>query len=453
MRAALPCLVLCACVGARGDAPPAPTPAPEVPGPAAPAVPFVGPDLSPPTCPIRQLTPQPLDLRATVELGHAAGKRWLAAERAGAPALLHLGPDGALTHTPLARWTEEVGLEPDGALRLFYTTAPTTWARVDLRAPDAPVVAAATELPGLTAGEYPKGVASDGTRALVSLYRASKELSGPRYLGETALLSVPAGERIGPLAAMTVWTAHCAGGRCYGVATANDDQDARAVVVLDETGPLRVGTLGRWDCTGVETWLDGQAWMIAWAERRAAGIAALDLTTGLLTTATIPTGDPDCAAVQALAAGVRRGIVVAAPHGGRAFVAVGSDLRPGPLEPLPDLRHHRQRFAASGAGALVLSYTAASGLVHDSRPDPQGNREYNHVWSFSGVHGFLRPGAAWTLEDTGPLPHDGESGDLTSGYDVIPVTRPGHAGVLVVADGGPSAYYPLRKPCPAGQVR
>lgn len=451
MRPASLILLLCACGGVRGDGSPAPAPAP-APEAAARPVRAASPDMSIPTCPVGQLVPQPIDLDATVDLGLAAGKRWLVATRADKPVLLHLGADGALAHTPLARWTEEVAFEGDAAMRLFYTGAPATWASVDLQAPDAPRIAAEAALPGLVPGDYPKGVASDGTRALVSLYRASKELSGPRHVGETFLLAVPSGQRLGPPAEMTVWTAHCAGGRCYGVATVKDDEEARALVVLDENGPLRVGTLGRWDCTGVETWLDGQAWMLAWSERRSAGVAALDLTTGVLTTAAIATGDPDCAAVQALAAGGRRGVVVAAPGGGEAFVALGPDLQPGPPEPLPALPHTRRRFAPSGAGALVLSYTASSGLMHDREPGPDGKREYNEVWRFDGAHGFLRPGARWTLEDPGPLPHDGEEGTMSRGYEVHPVTRPGHAGVLVVADSGPSAYYPLRRPCPPGHA-
>lgn len=423
-----------------GDSPSDPTPLADAPPPAA------APPIA--TCPIDHPRPQELRLAAVTDIGDVAGKRWLVAREADAPVLLHLDAAGALARVALDTWTEDIAAEGDARLRLFHTDAPARWSTVDLRDPDAPVAGRPAPLPGLVPGEHPKAVASDGARALVSLYREATRPGGQRYEGDTFLLAVPSGERIGPRAGMTVWTAHCEAGRCLGVATPNGDPQARVLVELGDAGARRLAELGRWDCTGVATWLEGQQWRIAWADRRAIGVAALDGATGKLRQDSVATSDRDCADVEHLAVAGRHGLVVSAPDGRRAFVPLGADLHPGPPELLPTFSHPRQKLLAVGDGALVVDFNAASGLRHGP-PGPDGTREYDEVWQFEGLHRFLRPAAGeWTAEPAAPLPHDGEHGTFARGYDLHLLARPGHAGVLLVGDGLPGAWLPLRRPCP-----
>lgn len=456
LRSAAALLLAFGCGGVRGEAPSAATPAGAVPSVGASSDPAVASASAgesgplPEVCPVRPIVGQDLAIEGTSDLGVAAGKRWVVATLAERPVLLHLGPEGALTHAPISRWTEDVAPEGEG-LRLFFAGPPrATWSRVELADPDAPREGAAASLADLVPGEYPKGVASDGTRALISLYREAKRAGGARYEGDTFLLEVPSGRRRAR-ADMTVWTARCVGGRCFGVATENADPEVRALVEVSDAGARRVGALGRWECSGVETWESGESWLIAWSERRAVGVAALDLRSGALVQAQIPAGEGPCASVQALAAGGRRGVVVGAAGGGKVFVPVGAGAALGEAEALPRFTGSRQIFAEAGSGALVLDFTAASGMVHGPE-DPDGMREYHEVWSFSGRHGLLRRGRrGWELGAEGPLPHDGAEGTFSRGYEVHALTRPGHAGVLMAADAGASAYYPLLGPCSKGQ--
>lgn len=452
LRSFAAALLAFGCGGVRGEAPSDPAAAERTglaeksEGPAVkPALAASGAPREEPVtevCPRRPLVGQALAVRSTSELGVVAGKRWVVATLAERPVLLHLGPAGALTHAPLSRWTEDVAPEGEG-MRLFFTGPPRArWSRVELADRDAPREGADVPLAELVPGEYPKGVASDGTRALVSLYR-----SGERgYEGDTFLLEIPSGRRRAR-AGVTVWTAQCLGGRCFGVATENADPEVRALVEVSDAGARRVGALGRWNCSGAETWRQGESWLVAWSERGAVGVAALDLRSGALVQAQIPASEGTCPSVQALAVGGRRGVVVGAAGGGKAFVPVGPGVALGAAEALPAFTGARQIFAEAGSGALVLDFTAAAGMVHGPE-DPSGMREYHEVWSFSGRHGLLRRGArGWELSAEGPLPHDGTRGEFSRGFDVYALTRPGHAGALMVADAGESAYYPLLGPC------
>jgi hypothetical protein len=398
------------------------------------------------TCPIDQPRPQELTLDAVSDIGDVAGKRWLVAREADVPVLLHLDPTGALARTRLAEWTEDIAVEADTRLRLFHTQKPARWSLVDLRDPDVPVVGPLAPLPGLVPGEYAKAVASDGTRALVSLYRENPRPGGERYIGDTVLLDVATGEQIGPRADMTVWTAQCAAGTCYGVATVNADPNTRALVALGDTGPRRLEALGQWGCGSLATWLDGQTKMIAWSEQGKLGFAAVDLATGAHALADLAVPG-SCPELRHLALADRHGVLV--NDAGRArFIAVGPTLATSAPELLPRFDHRQQQFIAAGDGVLLADFDAASGLRHDP-PGPDGSYEYNEVWQFSGRHRFLHPApGTWTAEPAAPLPHDGEDGQFARGYRVHLLARPGHAGVLLVGDGLRGAWLPLRRPCP-----
>jgi hypothetical protein len=399
------------------------------------------------TCPIDQPRAQTLELDAVSDAGDLAGKTWLVARAADVPILLHLDRTGALARTRIPAWTEDIALE-SAALRLFHTQKPARWSLVDVRDPDAPVVGPLAPLPGLVPGDYPKAVASDGRRVLVSMYRANPKPDGERYVGDTFLLDVATGERVGPRADMTVWTAQCAAGTCYGVATVNADPQTRALVALGEAGSHRLETLGQWSCGGLATWRDGQHWQIAWSEKGRIGLASVDLVTRAHTLGDLRTAPDACPEVRHLALADREGLLVA--DGDRLqFVAIDAPLTRSPPEFLPPFEHRQQQLIASGGDVLLVDYDASSGLQKDRTQAPDGSYEYDEVWQFAGRHRFLRPRPGqWDADPAAPLPHDGEDGKLGRGYAVHLLARPGHAGVLVVGDGLPSEYLPLRRPCP-----
>lgn len=427
---------------------------PAAPRPAAASEPDAAPPAGPPpaappirTCPIDQPRAQELKLDAVSDAGDVAGKRWLVAREADVPVLLHLDAAGALARVPLDVWTEDIAAEGDARLRLFTTVAPARWSTVDLRDPDRPVRGPAAPIPGLVPGEYAKGVASDGARALVSLYRENPRPGGERYIGDTALLDVATGERVGPRADMTVWTAHCAGGTCFGVATVNADPQTRALVALADAGARRLDALGAWGCSGLVTWLDGQDWLIAWSDRGRIGLAAVHLPTGAHRLGALTTAGDACSEFEHLALPDRHGLLVK-DGARRSFIPVSAALTAGAPESLPRFLHRRQHLLAVGDGVLVADIDASSGMQHGPT-DRNGMREYHEVWSFAGQRQFLRPAAReWTADPPAPLPHDGEEGDFARGYDVHLLARPGHAGVLMDGDGLPSLYLPVREPCP-----
>lgn len=400
------------------------------------------------TCPIDQPRPQALDLSAVSDIGVVSGKTWHVAQEAGVPVLLHLGRDGALARTPILAWTEDIAPET-AALRLVHTQKPARWSVVDLHDPDAPVVHPEAPLPGLLPGDHPKAVASDGFRALVSLYRENPRPGGERYVGDTVLLGVATGARLGPRADMTVWTAHCAAAVCYGVATVNADPPTRALVALDETRSRRLAALGQWGCGGLATWRDGQHWLIAWSEEGRIGLAAVDLVGGAPTLGEIRTAPGTCTDVRHLALPDRHGLLTKDGDRLRFTPVSAAPLRSDPPELLPVLAHDQHQLIAAGDGVLVVDYDASSGLQKDRAPAPDGKVEYDHVWRFAGRHLFLRPAPGqWAADPAAPLPHDGEDGRHGRGYTVHLLARPGHAGVLLAGDGLPSEYLPLRRPCP-----
>lgn len=453
-RPAWPLVGALAC-GSAPDGPDPVTPAPAdpvTPGPADPAAPDPADPADPAprifrTCPIRQPTPRPWRLDAVAPLDSAAERSWLVADHDDKPVLLHLGPTGDLTTTSLPAWTEDSAHEP-AALRLAATAAPPTWWTIDLRDPDRPTLGARTPLDPAVAGDYPKALASDATRALLAQYRAAPDPGPRRYIGSTYFLDVATGRPLAAPAPMTVWLAHCARGRCHGYATDNATDHA-VIAGFDDTGHRTLLDLGAQACAGAGAWRQGRHWFLVWSDRGAFGVASVDTATGEAHSARIVAGPPDqCTLVQPLRVADHHGVLLGSDSR-RSFLESRGDRTFGPPEPLPPLTHNQLALAPFGDGVLLAQYAARAGMVHGPE-DPRGVREYHKVWSFTGSHDFLRRDRdTWQLEPGGPLPHDGAQGQHADGYGVHLLTRPGHAGVLVAGGRGlAGAYLPLRSECP-----
>jgi hypothetical protein len=432
------CLALACAPQVQAPTPtPAPTPAPasdpeiaDDPGPGTTMLVACGP-------------PRPLTIDVAVTLGEHAGKRWAIAQSDEQPAmLLHLGPAGELLRTPLPRWTEHFTAEAPGRLRMLAGDDPAVWWTVDLRDPDDPLVSRPTTIAGLTAGMNLKGFAADPTRALVSDYRRGAS----DWEGETWLLGVPEGQRIGPGAPATTWTARCANGRCYGWADRNGG--GRELLALADAGPRTLAILGADGCTGAQTWDDGGRWIVAWSERAGVGFAAIDLAGGPVQRGSVAVPGSQCPGLEHLVVGGRHGLVVGEPAA-QKFVAVGPDLRPGPLEPLPTTDHQRRALAGVEAGVLAVETSLTKQRV-DNGVDPGGKHEWQDEATFRGRHGLLVPDRdGWRWQDGGPLPHDGEVTTFGDGHDLVFLSRPGHAGVLMLADPGDAAtWLRLHGTCP-----
>lgn len=374
----------------------------------------------------------------------------------GRPVLLHVDSAVGLVQTPLPWWSEDVALERGErpALRMIDASGG-RWLRIDLSDPRAPVVGPEAPIPGLVPGEYPKGVASDGRRALVSLYRQAPEGAKQRYIGETFLLDVATGERIGAPAPATVWTASCAGGRCFGLANVNDDPDATKLVELEEKGLRTVADLGAWSCSGAAQWHTGEEWRIARNGRGQVHLDAINLASGAHRQGVIRVGGDACTSIDHVSVPDGDGLIVEEAAGAR-FFPIGDLLRPGEARPLPARPHREHHYVRAGDSVLVADVDAASWMQHGP-PGPDGGYEYDQLWSFAGQAGLLDPSARpWTWRASGPspLPHDGEDGTMGDGYRTIVMSAPGQAAVLIV--GGvaePSDAVMLLGPCERGAAR
>jgi len=396
-------------------------------------------------------------LRAATRLGDLADRTWVVAMapadaegEASRAVLLHVDSALGLVQTSLPWWSENVAMERGErpALRIIDASGG-RWLRVDLSDPRAPIVGPEAPIPGLIPGEHPKAVASDGERALVSLYRRAPADGKRRYIGETFLLDVATGERIGAPGPATLWMARCASGRCFGLAEVNDDPDATKLVELGDTGLRIVADLGDWSCSGAAQWHTAEEWRVARNGHGHVDLDAINLRTGAHRQSVIKVGGDACTSIDHVSTPDGGGVILdnaASPR----FFPIDDQLRPGKAQPLPARPHREHHYVRAGDSVLVVDVDAASWMQHGP-PGPDGEYEYDQLWSFAGAAGLLDPTARpWKWRDPGPspLPHDGEEGTMGDGFRPIVMSAPGQAAVLVI--GGvaePSDLVTLLGPC------
>ncbi len=403
------------------------------------------------------------DFRAATRIGEFQGRTWVVAMAPSDPAnpadadsdrahavLLHIDSALGLVRTPLPWWSEDIAVERGErpALRMIDADG-ARWLRIDLSDPRDPRVGPELPIPGLVPGEYAKAVASDGERALVSLYRRAPDGATPRYIGETFLLDVASGERVGAPAPATLWMASCAGGRCYGLAELNDAPDQNKLVELGPDGLRVLAELGPWTCGGATEWHTDDEWRIARNGPGEVLLDAINLRAGSHRAETLEIGGNTCTSVAHVSTPKGDGIIEGDGASAR-FFAIDDQLRPGKAQALPTRPHREHEYVRAGDSVLAVDVEANTWMKHDP-PGPDGGYEYNRYWSFAAQGGLLEPapsGWRWRDSSPSPLPHDGEDGELHDGYRPIVMSAPGQAAVLVI--GGmsePSDLVTYMGPC------
>ncbi len=403
------------------------------------------------------------DFRAVTRIGEFQGRTWVVAMAPSEPTnpadsdsdeahavLLHIDSALGLVRTPLPWWSEDIAVErgEKPALRMIDSDG-ARWLPIDLSEPRDPQVGPEVPIPGLVPGEYAKAVASDGERGLVSLYRRAPDGATPRYLGETFLLDVATGERVGAPAPATVWMASCASGRCYGLAELNDAPDQNKLVELGPDGLRVLAELGPWTCGGATEWHTAEEWRIARNGPGKVLLNAINLRTGAHRAETLELGGNTCTSVAHVSTPQGDGLIEGDGANAR-FFPIDGQLRPGKAQSLPTRPHREHEYVRAGDSVLAVDVEANTWMKHDS-PGPDGEYEYNRYWSFAGQGGLLDPApSGWRWRDSNPsaLPHDGEDGELHDGYRPIVMSAPGQAAVLVI--GGmsePSDLVTYFGPC------
>lgn len=393
------------------------------------------------SCPVAGAPTSTLELRDVVHLADIDGIRWHIANEgdraAPTPVLIHLGAAGELVRTPLPFWSETVADE--GRALRFADADGKRWVLVDLTGPEAPRVGPVTAIPALA--PHAKGFASDGTTAAFARY--FRDDAADAYIGDTFTIDVATGRR-GAAAPWTAWELRCRRGRCFGLASANADPSAAAIIEVDPRGATVRGPLGPWTCTGAVTWEAGGRWHIGRSDPAGVGFASLDLTTGAFTPGPLaPLG-----ACPGLAHLRHAGEDLVLAAGAASLQVVTADGALGPRTSLPPFTDREHVLAALDDGIVFADFSAVRGMIH-TPTDSRGVRRYYHVWSFQGRAGFLARGAdGWSARDLVDLPASGDEGDFATGYRVHLLTRPGRAAALVVGDAGlPTHLRPLRQPC------
>lgn len=400
---------------------------------------------------------EPIEFSSAVPLGEVADKRWLVThdQASDAGSLLHLDPRGQLAVTPLPTWSEYVAVEGGRILRFLDPYPEPKWWTVDLSSPDAPKVSDPRPVEGLVAGQYPKGFASDGSRALVAMYRQAPGTSG--YIGDSALYAVPSGARVTALAPMAVWAATCDTGQCFGLASANPGTgrtDDRLILVRFADGTT--ATMASWSdrCVGWSQLRVGRQWLWAWSRRDSVDVHVLDVDTGRLRSLEPVPASQICSDVTLL-----RMSQAGAEHVGLLIGQTKQLLRPmtraddgawtvGAPHSWPKNNEDRRQVAVMADGVLIVDASSRSGMEHGP-PDANGIRWYHDTYSYSASAAFVRWRAgAWSESDRRPLPHSGEEGQFSSGYRTHVLTRPGYAMALVLGDGFTKGVRVLlRAPC------
>ena len=381
-------------------------------------------------------------MHTAVHVADLNGQRWLVGleghgkdERA---VLLYLDASGRVITTALPAWTERVAVQPPYTLRFLVTAPEPKWWTVDVSNPDAPVVAEPKPVVDLSPGRFPKAFAADATRAVIALYEENPSDAGPRYVGRTALFEVPSGKRLSPDFPTTAWAAECMSGRCFAVASPNPTE----VTQLVELTAAEQRVVTTFASVGAP-FRQGSTWFLIDCGPATTSFFALALGDGSLRRGVLDVPAESCHSLGPLRLGDRAGLAWRTRDGLEA-VLIDESLRAQQL-PLGRVVHGQRRVAPVSDGLVVADFESRHGMVHS--PQDRKIRRYFRVWEFAGRAGFIpKNGRGFReLSDVVTLPHDGEEGKFTSGYQAELLTRGAHASVLVLGDS--SVALRLREPC------
>jgi hypothetical protein len=369
--------------------------------------------------------------------------------------LLQLDRAGGVQSISLPTWSENVAVE-GGKLRFLQGGEAPRWWTVDLSNPDTPVVGPATRIADLASAEHVKAFASDGQLALVSTYHRNEVKGGPRFVGRSALYSVPAGARRGAAMPATIWSAACSNGACVGWATPNAEGEDDRLVRMTPDGHDTLSTLSGPSC-GAVSWRRGEYWILAIRLADSVELMHVPFARGgpkrtRVKLAQLPFGgaaDPrrgGCAKLAHARWRERDGLVVESA-GALVFVPVDDEPHVDDALRLGKIEQREWQLAPLADGLVLLDYGIGGGMMHGP-PDHTGMHYYHDVWSFDGTADFIAPEQdATTRRNMRILPHSGEHGEMSDGYYPFLLSRPGHVGVLMVGDMEPSEWLPLRGPC------
>jgi hypothetical protein len=388
------------------------------------------------SCSVAAGQSEPVALGSIVHVADLAGQRWFVGGRQGNEgSLVHLDTNGHVVTQQLPAWSEHVSAIEPATLRFLVTTDAPRWWTVNVHDPDAPAMGEPVPVSDLAPGRYPKGFAADESRAVISMYDENPSDAGPRYVGRTALYEVPSGKRLSPELSLTAWAAECSAGRCFALASPNDASDQVELVEIAAAGERRVSPLTHPGAT----FRDGATWLVLDCAPAGGVVIAVALADGKIRRKLLDVPAEQCQRLRPVWLGHGSGLV-ARTVDGVDLLTVDHELRATTTH-LAAVKYWTQDYAPVSDGLLVVDYDNRTAMVHS--PTDRKIRRYFSVWEFVGRAGFARGGA---LSDVTRLPHDGENGRFTRGYQAVALSRGAHATALVVG-WNDSVAVRLREPC------
>lgn len=384
------------------------------------------------------------NLSHVVEL--ASRSFYLARLANDAVSLVQLGASGELVETRLPPGASQMAREGSSRLRFFVDGKSPSWVSVDLSNPDAPSVGGLQPAPGLAHAGTLKAFVSDGERALLGRYMVDYDQQPPRYHGETALHSVPDGQRTSPVVPMTAWSGACRHKRCVAAASAEGLAVPVELIGLSDGGYQKLGRFD--DACGWSDWVQGDRWIVALSTKAGIDLWGIDLASWKVSKRRISL-DAECPKVEHIELGGRPGLLYEPQKGRSRFAPVTAALRLGAPETLPSSSFQERKVAPLPDAALWVEQTVGHGMMHS--PTDREIRRYYQVWSFDGRATLLHrePRAGWAAEKFESLPHSGEEGKFSGGFRAHPLVRPGFAAVFIdQRPAGKSELLLVGRPCP-----
>lgn len=427
----------------REDVAAPPTATPE------PTTPLAPPRTPVPSCPARE-PPREVEIDPRIDIGVAAGTRWLFGYAGGDAVLARLGPAGELALTPAPlRNAQAAAIEGD-RIWLYApreSDAPARWTAIDVADPDAPRTGAVTPV-GLSAQYSFAGAFAVGRRRAVVVFG----LADARAL---AVLDTTTGALVRPPTPLEQGTlpvqAFCADDRC-GVVAIRDEGGgpSRRLIVLRATDGAVAEELLAPDWIGaVHVMPSRDRVLVLWDEQAGLRLRALDRTGRPLGPAVGPPAGPSPQSYRGeLLPGLAAPRLAVGERGRWSVAALGPDATPGPLRAVAGAEHPFFTGATLDDG---LAWASISGDVSYDELGPSGPMV--HSWRTRVSAGFLA--------DDGASHHSevvSTGGAGRGGFGVWVLVRPGRAAVLTVPEGDARGWpgnearlSSLRAPCPAGR--